>query len=346
MSTIKDFFARWFLTGKTYAQIILERFRTNPNQRTITIVVVVCLIFLLSYVFFIRAPRNFPADQLVEIPEGMSLSQIATHLKDAEVVRSALILRIAVVVLGDERNVQFGDYLFDTPKNVFVVARAIARGAHGLEPTRVRVPEGATVEEITALFEPHFQRFNASRFIEEAKPLEGYLFPDTYFFLPNADDELILRTLRESFDSHLAELASEIIDFEKPVKDIIIMASILEREAHNMTDRQKIAGVLWERLDRGMLLQVDATFLYSIGRTTFDLTTADLTSKNDPYNTYVNRGLPPTPIGSPSLSSIRAAVTPLNQGDYLFYLADHSNVTHYSKTYEEHLRLKRLYLDS
>ena len=120
------------------------------------------------------------------------------------------------------------------------------------------------------------------------------------------------------------------------------MASILEREAHDLEDRRMIADVLWRRLELGMPLQVDATFLYTLGKTTFDLTDADLEG-DDPYNTYVNKGLPPGPIGSPSLESILAAVTPI-KSDYLYYLADKNNVTYYSETYEEHLQKKRKYL--
>ena len=121
------------------------------------------------------------------------------------------------------------------------------------------------------------------------------------------------------------------------------MAWILEKEAHTTFDRRMIAGVLWRRLKIDMALQVDVAFLYSIGRSTFSLTNADLKDADDPYNTYVHKGLPPGPIGSPSLSSLRAAVTPIDEG-FLFYLADGNNVTHYSKTYEEHLRKKALYL--
>jgi len=91
-----------------------------------------------------------------------------------------------------------------------------------------------------------------------------------------------------------------------------------------------------------VLLQVDAAFLYTLGKGSFDLTVDDLTS-DSPYNTYRYKGLPPTPIGSPSLDSILAAVTPIEH-NYLFYLADNTGVTHYSRTYEEHLRLKRQYL--
>lgn len=343
MLPVQQFLEKYLDKASMLLQEFLARSRAGANRRTILILCIFGGVIFFSYLFFLRAPNAFPLGRLVEIPEGMPLSEIATLLKEENVVRSALLLRIAVFAQGHERNVQFGDYLFNKPRNVFSVARAISIGAHGLEPTRVRVPEGATVVEIAALFEPYFERFDEDRFISAAKDSEGYLYPDTYFFLPNANDDLILRTLQQNFNTHVASVRAEIEAFGEPFRDVVIMASILEREAHNSEDRRKIAGVLWERFDRGMLLQVDATFLYSLGRTTFDLTTADLVSKDDPYNTYVHKGLPPTPIGSPSLDSILAAVTPIKEG-YLFYLADKNNVTHFSKTYEEHLRKKRLYL--
>src|SRR3989344_6327620 len=102
------------------------------------------------------------------------------------------------------------------------------------------------VREMASLFAVYLKRFDEERFLSEARPMEGYLFPDTYFFLPNADDRLVLRTLRQSFDTHVAEFEQEITAFGRPLEDIVIMASILEREARNMYDRRMIAGVLWK----------------------------------------------------------------------------------------------------
>lgn len=343
MLPIQQWLEKYLDRASVFAQDLLVHSRADANRRTVVILCIAAGVIFFSYLFFIRAPNAFPLGRLVEISEGVPLSEIAGELKEQKVVRSTLLLRASVFVLGHERSVQFGDYLFNKSRNVFSVARAISLGAHGLEPTRVRVPEGATVEEIAVLFTSHFQRFDEERFMRAAENEEGYLFPDTYFFLPNANDDLVLRTLQQNFNTNVATIRPQIEAFGKPFNEVMIMASILEREAHTSEDRRKIAGVLWERLDRGMLLQVDATFLYSLGRTTFDLTIDDLESRDDPYNTYVHKGLPPTPIGSPSLDSILAAVTPINEG-YLFYLADKNNVTHYSKTYEEHLKKKRLYL--
>ena len=342
MDPFKLFLERAFERGNQMLQELNQRSRTNVNRHSVVILSVFSALLFFSYMFLVRPPASFPTERLVEIPEGVALSEIAELLKREHVVRSALLLRASVFFLGYERDVQFGDYLFREPQSVFSIARAIGIGAHGLEPIRVRVPEGALVKEIAERFGEHLERFDEERFIAAALPQEGYLFPDTYFFLPNANDDLVLRTLRQNFDTHIDSVKPAIDTFGKPLEDVITMASILEREARNPEDRRMIAGVLWERLQRGMLLQVDAAFLYTLGKGTFDLTVGDLTS-DDPYNTYVHKGLPPGPIGSPSLESILAAVTPIEKG-YLFYLADKNGATHYSKTYEEHLRKKRLYL--
>ena len=197
-------------------------------------------------------------------------------------------------------------------------------------------------KEMAALLDRQFERFDAKNFLAEAQPQEGYLFPDTYFFMPNATERTIIQAMRQNFDQHLSEIELRLASSTHSLKDIVIMASLIEREARDPKDRRIIAGVLWNRLARKMPLQVDVTFLYTIGKDTFQLTTVDLIS-DSPYNTYKNKGLPPTPIGSPSLDSLLAAAEP-TKNNYLFYLADHNGVTYFSRTYEEHLRKKRLYL--
>ena len=341
-----------------YFQKILERFFTwsgraleevprewerHVSRRATTILLLTGCVLITMYVTLIRPPNAFPKNELVSVPAGASLSETATMLKEQHVILSSTAFALFMRLSGHERDVHAGDYLFRKPRNMFVVARALALGEYGLEPTRIRVPEGSTVKEMAGIFGAELQRFDEKRFVANATEYEGYLFPDTYFFLPNANDELVLTTLRQSFDLHTKSLSSRIVAFGKPLKDIVIMASILEREAQTMEDRRMIAGVLWNRIQRGMFLQVDATFLYTLRKDTFDLTMSDLANKDDPYNTYAHKGLPPGPIGSPSMDALLAVVTPI-KSDYLFYLASHDNVTHYTKTYEEHLANKKKYL--
>lgn len=322
---------------------IAAQWREHANRRSMVIILFGGTAALLLYMYVIAPPREFPTGKLVSVKEGATTAEVAEQLKTQGVVQQDISFRVAVVLLGRDRGVRAGDYLFKEPKDVIAVARAITTGAYGLEPIKIRIPEGATTKTMAKLYASQLERFDAESFIKKAQPQEGYLFPDTYFFLPNATEDTVIEAMRQNFDTQIETILSDVIKSGIPLNEIVIMASILEKEAHNYQDRQMIAGVLWRRMKIGMALQVDAAFLYSLGYTTFDLTKADLANKDDPYNTYANKGLPPGAIGSPSLSSLRAAVTPIDKG-YLFYLADSNHVTHYSKTYEEHLRLKARYL--
>lgn len=320
-----------------------SRWLQDLNHRTTVIIVLVLLPLLWFYFGVWRAPAAFPVGDILTIDPGMSVQEIGTRLAEEDVIRSAWWFSGFVRMLGEDRGVIAGDYQFKQPANIWIVAQRLIAGNFGLEPIRVRIPEGSMVVDMADILEERLPRFDREIFIEEATPLEGYLFPDTYFFLPNVQEAVIIDTMFHNFEIHIAEIEDEIAAFGKPLEDVVIMASLLEREEHRFRDRQMIAGVLWTRIEIDMPLQVDAAFLYILGRTTFDLTLEDL-NVDSPYNTYRYTGLPAGPIGSPSLSSIRAAVSPIEH-DYLFYLADRSGTTHYSETYEEHLRKKRLYLD-
>ena len=186
-----------------------------------------------------------------------------------------------------------------------------------------------------------FSKFDPKDFISNAK--EGYLFPDTYLFLPNSEITQVLSFMKNNFDKKIQSIESEIIEFKKPLNDVIIMASILEEEARKTDTRRTIAGILWKRLSVGMPLQVDVTFQYINGKKTFELTTEDL-KIDSPYNTYKYRGLPPTPISNPGLDSILSAITPI-ETPYFYFLSDKDGNMHYAKTFSEHKKNKELYLN-
>src|SRR3989338_3386036 len=318
-----------------------ERWDLHANRRTLIILVVIGALTTFFYLRVIQPPDAFPLNQLVAVPAGQSLGEVAQAIEDAEVVRSALALEVVVKLLGNERNVHAGDYLFKEPLDIFSVAHKLAVGAYGLEPTRVRIHEGATTKEMAALLDKQFERFDADNFLAQTRLQEGYLFPDTYFFLPNVTEDTVIQAMRQSFDAKIEPLLPQIASSTRSLSDIVIMASIIEREARNSADRRMISGVLWNRIARGMPLQVDVTFLYTIGKGTFQLTNKDLLTDSD-YNTYIRKGLPPTAIGSPSLDSLDAAVNP-TKNNYLYFLADHSGVTHFCKTYACQLANKARY---
>lgn len=316
----------------------------NANKRSAIAVVIIIAVLALIYSLILRAPSTFPTGDIITIESGSSLSSVTKQLEEQHVVRFALLLRALVTLAHGDGSVVAGDYQFSTPKDVFSVAHIITTGTFGLVPVRIRIPEGTSTTEMALIFSGSLSRFSSKAFLKEAGPLEGYLFPDTYFFLPTANEEVVIRTMQSNFDLQIAKIQPQIDAFGKPLNDVLTMASLLEKEARIPKDRQKIAGVLWRRISIGMALQVDAAFLYILGRTTFDLTKSDL-RVDSPYNTYKYKGLPPGPIDNPGIDAIKAALTPIDTGA-LFYLADNNGVTHFSKTYSQHLQYKALYLGS
>lgn len=340
---LKKFLHSFFERSDIALEILSTKWRVNANRRTLSVLVLGGTLIGYTYVSVIKPPENFPIGELVTIEQNVSLREAAESLENQSVVRSGTALRVLLFVMGYQRDVHAGDYLFKEPKDMITVARAVALGAYGLEPLRIQIPEGATTKEMAKIYAARLQRFDDENFLTYARPLEGFLFPDTYFFLPNATETLVIETMQQNFDAHIEALAEQIAAFGKPLTEVVTMASLLEREARTTQDRRMISGVLWNRIERGMLLQVDAAFLYTIGRSTYHLSLADLAS-DTPYNTYRYKGLPPGAIGSPSMDSLTAAVTPIKHA-YLFYLADRNGTTYYSKTYAEHLRKKRLYID-
>jgi len=291
---------------------------------------------------FFLAPGDFSRGTIVSIDDGMTLSAVAGTLEKENIVRSPFLFKIAVVILNGSGKVVSGDYFFDSRPTFIDVARRIARGFYGLSPVKLTIPEGANVYEIAILAEEKLDKFDAEKFIHIAEKDEGYLFPDTYHFTPNDSAVEVHRTMRDNFDKKIEALKPAIKESGKTLHEIVTMASLLEEEASQTKTRRLIAGILWRRLDIGMLLQVDATFSYINGKNTFELTLDDL-DDNSPYNTYKHKGLPPGPISNPGLDSIVAALYP-EENPYLFYLADLSGTTYYSKTFEEHKQKKFKYL--
>ena len=337
IKSIQQFFDRL----DTEQETLSMRWRLHTNRRTLIVLVAAGIVSVCGYIYFVSPPDNFPLNSLVTVPPGESVKEVSSELQKRGVIRSAFAFRIVTSILGHEHDLHAGDYIFKEPEDIFSVARAIGIGQYGLEPLRIRIPEGATTKEMALIYSSRLERFNRDNFLIQAQPQEGFLFPDTYFFLPNATEDIVFQAMRQNFDQRIQPLLPAISSSTHSIRDIVIMASLLEREARNSHDRQMISGVLWNRIARKMPLQVDVSFLYTLGKGTFQLTMKDLTT-DSPYNTYKNKGLPPGAIGSPSLDSLSAAVNPI-KNDFIFFLADRTGVTHFCKTYSCQLSNKYLY---
>jgi UPF0755 protein len=222
--------------------------------------------------------------------------------------------------MGLNSRLQAGSFQLSASLSTPEIITKLSSG--GTKDYWLKIIDGSRVEEITP-------RFPLS--------LEGYLFPDSYLIPEHYDQSQILDLIKQNFDKKFAQAkvdsASKLSDSE-----IVTFASILEREGRTLDTKQKIAGVLLNRLNIGMALQIDATVQYARDQFKKEywlpVIPADLKIKS-PYNTYLNPGLPPSPICNPGYNSLYAAFHPIDS-DYLYYITDPHGAIHFAKTLDEH----------
>lgn len=270
-------------------------------------VVLLFLIFLST-----SAPSSFPVGTVLKVEQGESLRSVSFKLKERNLIRSRTVFEAFVIVFGKERHVISTDYYFETKLPVYELARRISKGEHHMAPVSITIPEGFDVLQIADTFASKLVNFNKDNFIKNAETKEGYLFPDTYFFFNIDTEQEVLDLMVKNFEKKVEPLRPAIDSSGKTEKEIIVMASIIEREAKGDADRDLISGILWRRINIGMPLQVDAA-----------------------PDTYKTKGLPKTPIANPGLMSIKASINPV-KSSYLYYLHDKDGAIHYAKTFQEH----------
>jgi UPF0755 protein len=302
----------------------INNFKNTPNsfflKSTIIFLISIFLFFLILYFLFLSAPKNFPDQVVVNIEKGEILRSISEDLKSKNIIRSKVLFETFVIIYGGENNIAEGDYLFESKLPVFEVARRISKKDRHLAPIKVTIPEGFDVKQIAETFSSKLKNFNKEEFLYEAINKEGYLFPDTYFFFTTDNEQDVLKYMSENFIKRIKTVERDISLSGKSQNDIIVMASIIEREAKGDSDRSIISGILWNRIAKKMPLQVDASPM-----------------------TYKIKGLPQNPICNPGIESIKASLNPRGS-DYLYYLHDKNGVIHYAKTFAEHKINKLKYL--
>lgn len=292
--------------------------------------------------FFLMPPSDFPQDKIIVIKNGASLGQVSLLLSSEHLIRSQILFELCAMTVGGDKGVRAGQYVFKTPIGACAMALRITEGISGIPAIKITIPEGVSNKEASVILSGKLPQFDAVLFMEHTRPLEGYLFPDTYFFSEGSTAQDVETMMKSTFDKKIEGIKSQIDSSGHSLREAVIMASILEREATTDADRDLVSGILWKRIKNGMPLQVDAPFLYLLGKKSNELTQADLQIKST-YNTYRNKGLPGGPIGNPGLSAIRSAISP-KDSPYLYYLSDDKGVMHYAKTFAEHAANKTKYL--
>ena len=278
------------------------------------------------------------------IQRGETVTEIAKNLEKEELIRNKIVFYLVVKQLGIESKIQAGDYRLSPVMNVYEIAKTLTKGTLDIWITIV---EGLRKEEIAQIFSRELN-IPESEFLKYAQ--EGYLFPDTYLIPKEASIGAVISILTKNFNKKYSQdLRNKAIGKGLTEKEVITLASLIEREAKFAEDRPKVAGVLLNRLELEMKLDIDATVQYVLGYQSEEktwwkksLTFEDL-GVDSLYNTYKNKDLPPGPIANPGLAAIEAILTP-TQTDYLYYLSDKDGKMHYAETFEGHNENIRKYL--
>lgn len=308
--------------------------QSSFQRRVLTVIVILVVFWVFLYSLFLKVPSGFAPETVITIFSGKSLNDVSIQLNQNKIISSSFWLKVIMYVMGGERKIIAGDYIFHKQEDVFQIARRLIHGNFEMLAVKVTIPEGSSSGDVAEIVSKKFPHFDATTFAREAKLQEGYLFPDTYFLYATIKPDELIKQMRDNFDTHLISLANSVSSSTHSLSDVITMASILETEARTTNDRQLVAGILWKRIKQGMNLQIDAPFKYIINKSSNQLTMSDL-AINSPYNTYKNKGLPPTPISNPGLDAINSALNPISS-PYLYFLSDNKGIMHYAVTFAEH----------
>ncbi len=346
-----------------------EREKNTNNRRLLWVVVLwVSVLVVISAVFTaswfgwnIVGVRGSAVSGFAILP-GQGVNEISRNLYRKGAIRSQLAFETYLWARGLEGSIIAGNY--SLPGGNIVQLTDILIAGPKPEEHKVTLIEGWTIDDMARELSKQ-GIVDESRFLEIArkpkkngfsvettpilysKPdnvdLEGYLFPDTYNFFKDVTEEDVIGLLMKTLTGRITEqMAKDIDDRGLTIHEILTMASIIEKEVRTDRDRRIVSGVLWNRINKNIALQVDSTVNYITGRNDPSVS-IKATKIDNPFNTYMYKGLPPGPISNPGLSSIMAAIYPA-ETDYMFYLSKPNGETVFSRTFEEHVMAKNKYL--
>ncbi|UWG95752.1 endolytic transglycosylase MltG [Dehalobacter sp. DCM] len=342
-----------------------KRYRRKSSSRKINrafgIIIVILFVAIAASAWWttnLRAVSKTQEKQVFVLEYGMTASDVATELKNMDLIRNANVFELLCKSKKADAKLMAGMYYLSPSMSSKEILNVLIAGPEP-EVVRVTIPEGYTTGQIVAALAKNglgtekelyaaIQSFNADDYsFLEGTPtgethLEGFLFPDTYFFDKKATardtiDRFLLRFEQELTD----ETTNRLKEVNMSIYEWVIKASIVEREAVKAEERPLIAGVFENRLRTNMPLESCATIQYILGEVKPVLTIED-TKIDSPYNTYQHIGLPPGPIANPGDASLQAALYP-KETDYFFFVAKNDGSHAFSVTYQEHLRNVNIY---
>jgi UPF0755 protein len=325
------------------------------NKRLV-IISLTLILLLIPSVCFVYFNYFIPANTknvIFEIPRGMGLREIAANLEEFGVVKSDKIFILFAMIKGKQSRLQAGEYEFSPGESMSHVIEKIARG--DVIVRKITIPEGLNIYEIADLLETKGV-ISRKEFIETAtrgdlateligKPLssfEGYLYPETYYYKKGVTAEELINMMTSRFKRVWNSLKIQRDEINLSDQEIVTLASIIEKETGEPSERNMISEVFHNRLKLGMRLESDPTVIYALG-SSFD---GDLTKEKlkmtSNYNTYQISGLPPGPIANPGKASLEAVLNPTNF-NYLYFVSNGEGGHEFSTNYRDHLKAVNKY---
>ncbi|TQS74640.1 endolytic transglycosylase MltG [Ornithinibacillus gellani] len=360
----------------TYRDNVVARSEEARTVRKIVAIIIVSILLILliglysGYKYVKSSLEPVDPDNEngieVEIPMGSTTSSIANLLEENGIIKDARIFRF-YIKFKNESDFQAGEYTFTKSMTINQIIASLKEGRIIKEPVhRVTIPEGKTVDQIAEIYaneldytaKEFLEKVNDTDFIKQLMesypgiltddilekgirtPLEGYLFAATYdFYEEKPSLESIIEVMLDKTQAVVFDNIDLIEARDLTVHEAITFASLVENEATNEDQRNKISGIFYNRLDEGMRLQTDPTVLYALGGHKEKVLLKDL-EIDSPYNTYKIDALPIGPISNFGESALRATVDP-EDNDYMYFLHDQEGNIFYAETYDEHLELKK-----
>ncbi len=323
-------------------------------------VMTLVVFFLLSYAET-SSYGTRKIEQRFEVLQGENVIDVSKKLESAGLILSRIPFLWHIARIGKTHALVAGTYNLSGTLNITEITRIITTGETISHDIKVTFPEGwgskKMADKLTANHLPGVdflllvqnpkkewkQKYDFLNDLQSDSSLEGFLFPDTYFFDETSSADVIIEKMLDNFGKKFnTSLRSDILKQNRNLYEIITLASIVENEVKSSSDRKKVADLFLRRIQSGQALQSDATVQYVLGRDKIQHSFEE-TRTASPYNTYINPGLPPGPIGNPGLSSIEAVIFP-EKNPYVYFLSDpKTGETIFSITYEEHIKNKNLH---
>jgi UPF0755 protein len=323
---------------------------TTPTRKSFTKIIAYLLILvgtlagIALYLFsFLQTPPNdFASGAVFVVGPGSPTRLIVADLKSNGFVRSELVTLVALRLNFPNASLKAGTYTFTEPLTVPALLKYLIAGDPKSNLLRLTFIEGESAVSYGRRAGAIISNLDTASFIDQALIHEGKLFPETYLIPKDFTSEQLLSVLLKTFDKNIQTLSEGIASSKFTLEEIIILASIVEREANTEESMRLVSGILQNRLRIGMALQVDASMEYVLDKPLSQLTPEDL-ELDTPYNTYLYPGLPPTAIGNPGLIAIDAILNP-TPSKYLFYITGNDGNFYYAEDFDGHRRNIERYL--